>query len=213
MRKWECTVCGYIHEGDEPPEECPICGAGKEYFIEIVEKQEESLTEVTTDGAAAAVSPTASAVASAGVEPTGLTALILKHHLHPIAVHTPNGVLPLAIIFLFLATAFGLAGFEQAAFFNLVFVLLTMPVVIITGVLEWRNRYKGIMTRIFVIKIGASVVVTITLLAMVIWRLVEPGVAASASRWVYLFVGVVMVGAVGLAGHMGGKLVFDTRDR
>lgn len=209
MRKWECTVCGYIHEGDEPPEECPICGAGKEYFIEIVEKQEESLTEVTTDGGAAAASSTP----SAGKEPTGLTALILKHHLHPISVHTPNGVLPLAILFLFLATAFGMAGFEKAAFFNLVFVLLTMPVVIITGVMEWRNRYKGVMTRIFGIKIGASVVVTTTLLAMVIWRLVDPGVAASASRWVYLFVGVVMVGAVGLAGHMGGKLVFDTRDR
>lgn len=208
MKKWECTVCGYIHEGDEPPDECPICGAGKEYFIEIVEKQEETLTDVTKEAAASPASAQAQAP-----KPTGLTALILKHHLHPISVHTPNGVLPLAILFLFLATAFGLAGFETAAFFNLVFVLLTMPVVIITGVLEWRNRYRGAMTRIFGIKIGASIVVSCTLLAMVIWRLVDPGVASSGSRWVYLLVGVVMVGAVGLAGHMGGKLVFDTRDR
>jgi len=35
MTKWECTVCGYIHEGEEPPEECPICGAPKEDFIKI----------------------------------------------------------------------------------------------------------------------------------------------------------------------------------
>ncbi len=209
MKKWECTVCGYIHEGGEPPEECPICGAGKEYFIEIVEKQEEALTDVTKPGDAAAVSP----APAQGRKPTGLTALVLKYHLHPISVHTPNGVLPLAILFLFLATAFGLAGFETAAFFNLVFVLLVMPVVILTGVLEWRNRYGGIMTRIFGIKIGASIVVSSTLLAMVIWRLVDPGVAFSASRWVYLLVGVVMVGGVGLAGHMGSKLVFDPRDR
>src|SRR5665647_1087046 len=27
MKKWKCTVCGYIHQGDEPPAVCPICGA------------------------------------------------------------------------------------------------------------------------------------------------------------------------------------------
>jgi nitrite reductase (NADH) large subunit len=24
---WRCSVCGYIHRGDAPPEECPVCGA------------------------------------------------------------------------------------------------------------------------------------------------------------------------------------------
>ena len=23
--KWYCTVCGYVHEGDQPPEKCPVC--------------------------------------------------------------------------------------------------------------------------------------------------------------------------------------------
>ena len=35
MAKWECTVCGHIHEGDEPPDECPVCGADKEDFERI----------------------------------------------------------------------------------------------------------------------------------------------------------------------------------
>jgi len=35
MRKWMCTICGYIHEGDEPPEVCPVCGASREDFEEI----------------------------------------------------------------------------------------------------------------------------------------------------------------------------------
>lgn len=30
--KWECRVCNYIHEGPEPPEECPVCGAPKDLF-------------------------------------------------------------------------------------------------------------------------------------------------------------------------------------
>jgi nitrite reductase (NADH) large subunit len=29
---WICSVCGYIHEGLEPPEECPACGAPREAF-------------------------------------------------------------------------------------------------------------------------------------------------------------------------------------
>lgn len=30
--KWVCKVCGYEHEGDTPPDECPLCGAGPEDF-------------------------------------------------------------------------------------------------------------------------------------------------------------------------------------
>ncbi|MDO5015129.1 MAG: NADH peroxidase [Clostridia bacterium] len=34
MKKWVCTVCGYVHEGDTPPEKCPVCGAPAEKFKE-----------------------------------------------------------------------------------------------------------------------------------------------------------------------------------
>jgi rubrerythrin len=30
-----CTVCQYIHEGEEPPEECPMCGAPKSEFKKV----------------------------------------------------------------------------------------------------------------------------------------------------------------------------------
>ena len=30
-KKWKC-VCGYIHDGDEAPGQCPKCGAGPEKF-------------------------------------------------------------------------------------------------------------------------------------------------------------------------------------
>lgn len=32
MKKYVCTVCGYIHEGDNPPEACPICKAPASKF-------------------------------------------------------------------------------------------------------------------------------------------------------------------------------------
>ena len=35
--KWTCSVCGYTHEGDTPPEKCPQCG--KMLFIKKTKKQ------------------------------------------------------------------------------------------------------------------------------------------------------------------------------
>jgi rubrerythrin len=35
MAKWMCKICGYIHEGEEPPEECPLCGAPKSEFERV----------------------------------------------------------------------------------------------------------------------------------------------------------------------------------
>jgi|TARA_B100001750_G_C15471782_1_gene580202 rubrerythrin len=32
---WVCEECGHIHQGDDAPEECPICGAPKEEFSSI----------------------------------------------------------------------------------------------------------------------------------------------------------------------------------
>jgi rubrerythrin len=30
--KWKCSVCGYVHEGKEPPAKCPCCQHAREYF-------------------------------------------------------------------------------------------------------------------------------------------------------------------------------------
>ena len=36
MKKFVCTVCGYIHEGDAAPERCPVCKVPAEKFNEVV---------------------------------------------------------------------------------------------------------------------------------------------------------------------------------
>ncbi len=38
--KWVCSVCGYVYEGPEPPEKCPVCKAPASKFI----KQESEMT-------------------------------------------------------------------------------------------------------------------------------------------------------------------------
>lgn len=34
MKKFVCKVCGYVHEGDSAPAECPVCKAKADQFIE-----------------------------------------------------------------------------------------------------------------------------------------------------------------------------------
>ena len=35
MKKFVCTVCGYIHEGESAPEVCPVCKVGADKFEEM----------------------------------------------------------------------------------------------------------------------------------------------------------------------------------
>lgn len=34
MKKFQCSICGYVHNGDSAPEKCPQCKAAKEKFFE-----------------------------------------------------------------------------------------------------------------------------------------------------------------------------------
>lgn len=38
MKKWRCTICGEIVESDVRPDQCPLCKAPGEKFVEIVEE-------------------------------------------------------------------------------------------------------------------------------------------------------------------------------
>ncbi len=35
--KWHCTNCGYVHEGDEAPKECPACKHPQSYYEVLAE--------------------------------------------------------------------------------------------------------------------------------------------------------------------------------
>ena len=37
MKKYVCPVCGYVHEGNEPPEKCPQCGVPGSKFTVMEE--------------------------------------------------------------------------------------------------------------------------------------------------------------------------------
>lgn len=57
MKKFVCTVCGYVHTGDNAPEKCPQCGVKAEKFIEKVETGELSWADEHKVGIAKGLDP------------------------------------------------------------------------------------------------------------------------------------------------------------
>jgi rubrerythrin/uncharacterized membrane protein len=219
-RRWRCSVCGYIHQADQPPDKCPLCGADKSLFVEIdaegkVIGGDDDTAVQASDSAeapAAAVAPDQTTTTSTFFDM--ISNLILKFHLHPIHTHFPNGILPVLVIFLGLSIYFKIAALEAAAFFNAIAVLIMLPAVILTGYVEWQKRYRGIKSAIFITKIVCSLIVLGSVNVLVFWRIIDPGVATegSPSQLIYFAVAAIALAAAGIAGHLGGKLVFASRN-
>ena len=39
MKRFVCSVCGYIYEGDKAPEKCPVCKVSSDKFEEMKEEK------------------------------------------------------------------------------------------------------------------------------------------------------------------------------
>lgn len=44
-KKFVCSVCGYVHEGNEAPEKCPLCKVDKDKFNEVFDDKLTFVTE------------------------------------------------------------------------------------------------------------------------------------------------------------------------
>lgn len=225
MKKWQCSVCKYIHTGDEPPEKCPVCGVSKDKFVPFEEESgtdtpnvEPAAGENKTD-APRKESPAPNHSKTQGASPSGkwdravvylekAADLMVKHHAHPMSVHLPNGVIPVVAILIILAWFSGSDLMLKAGFINLVFVLIALPLVGLTGVLEWKKKYNQAQTKMFKIKICAAAVTAVCCITSIIWYLVNPEVLNSSGAWLFVMINVLMLAAAGVAGHIGGKLVF-----
>lgn len=232
MKKWRCTVCNYIHEGDQPPETCPVCGADKSKFVEVsdaeakeiqAKKSEKQLErEKAMAEKAKAQSPGSKQKSQTGQSASGqkasgkkgwiefVNAQMIRHHAHPVSVHIPNGVLPVSVLFVLLALWCTGQGFATAAFYNSVVVLIAMPAVLYTGYNAWQRKYGGSWTTIFIFKIITALIVTVTCLLVVIWYVVNPEILSggAARQAGFVFLNLIMLAAAVVAGLIGGKLVF-----
>ena len=79
VRSWRCEVCGYVHEGPEPPESCPVCGVGAELFTPFETIRDEP------EGGALAADATAVRIVIVGAGIAGVTAAERAREANPAA--------------------------------------------------------------------------------------------------------------------------------
>ena len=180
--KWRCTVCGYIHEGDEPPDLCPVCGVSSEKFVPV----EDMKVNLVQD-------------------------MIETFEPHAVMAHFPNALLPTLVLFVAIAFILGKSSFETAAFYMLVVVLLAAPATLATGIYDWKTRFKGQKAVIFKKKIGLGITLIILSVVTTGIRFQQPDIMQAGGAMMYLYFALLlaMLGCVTLLGHYGGKLVFS----
>lgn len=209
--QWECTVCGYIHTGPEPPEKCPVCGADKSLFVKL--DAEKDANAAAADQVTAASrekpSPTTAHRFLNTQNYKEISRMLAKLHAHPISVHIPNGVLPLAVLFMGMALVFDCEDYRLVSFYNFVFIFLAMPVVLFTGYNDWQVRFGGNMTRVFSIKMTCGAIVTLLSLVVVIWQLFEPDIlyTTTGTKTMFMLLHLLALAAGAVAGFYGGKLI------
>ena len=131
-------------------------------------------------------------------------------HVHPISAHFPNALFPIAGVLLVLYLIFGLICLEKAGYYCLVFGMLGSPVGMVSGLSDWKSKYKGVKAPLFLEKRRLSIILVILSLALVLIRTLLPELMTSSSsaKWIYLIFIFSLTLISGRLGYLGGKLVF-----
>jgi hypothetical protein len=127
---------------------------------------------------------------------------------HAVASHFINGLLPVAVLFLLLGLATDNTYFEHTVVHLVAVALCTIPVSFLSGIRDWRIKFKRGKAPIFYRKIALSATLLILCLTAVGIRLGRPDLAATrgAVAWLYRGCLIGMVPIVILLGHFGAKL-------
>ena len=132
-------------------------------------------------------------------------------HLHPIFVHFPQALFPVAFAALCIYLLTGVREFETGAFVAALFGALAAPVTTATGFFDWWNRYQAYLTSVFKIKITGSFVLMALAGPAILLRAFHPDLAVlplGGLGWAYFGLLAACTATCVVLGHFGGKLVF-----
>ncbi len=186
VKRWRCTVCGYIHEGPEPPAVCPVCAADRSSFEEMAEAR-EGIPLPGPQGPGPAVS----------------------EHLHPILAHFPNGLMPTVFFLLVVSWLFSRPGLEEAVVWMVGLVTCVVPLNMLTGIRDWKRYHGGVRATIFRKKIALGIALGLMGVLALALRLL--GGNGLRPLYLLLLFGMLVVSAA--LGYLGGQLMFGAADR
>jgi uncharacterized membrane protein len=132
-------------------------------------------------------------------------------YLHPVFVHFPQALFPVAFAAFGFYLLTGIREFETGAFVASLFGALAAPLTTATGFFDWWNRYQAYLTSVFKIKITGSFVLMALAVPAVLLRAFHPDLAVlplAGLGWAYFGLLAACTATCVVLGHYGGKLVF-----
>lgn len=126
------------------------------------------------------------------------------------SVHFTSALFPVAVFFLVLSF-FYRAPLSLFAYYHLlILATLSAPASYLTGIAEWKQKYRGARVRIFTRKITAGVLLVVLGALCSLWYGLQPEIMqqTGAARVVFLSLNSAVVPLVVYLGTLGGRLVF-----
>ncbi len=132
-------------------------------------------------------------------------------HIHSIFIHFTNSLFPVAILFMFLFLLSGNLSFNQTYFYIMLLATLSTPVAYLTGIVEWRKRFKGVMIPIFAAKIKYGPAVFIIGGVATLWHYISPGILERGDilTAIYVLLNVSILLPLIYLGHLGAIIVYE----
>lgn len=133
--------------------------------------------------------------------------------LHAVAAHFPNGLIPVAVIFMLLALVSADPYSEHTVMHLLLVTLCMIPISFISGVRDWRRNFHGAKAPIFRKKLILATTLFLLCGFSLILRLRYPDVLSHLGFATLLYGAslLLMLLLVTLLGHFGAKLAAQVK--
>lgn len=104
----------------------------------------------------------------------------------------------------------GLEIFRHTYSSLIVIATVSVPFTYLSGVIEWRERYKGVRIRIFSAKLKYGIVLFAVGSSCSLWYSFTPGLLqdTGGSSLLFILLNTSSVPIVAYLGHLGGRLVY-----
>ena len=131
-------------------------------------------------------------------------------HLHSISVHFTNALYPVAILFLVLYHFYRQDSFRYTYFYLMILATLSTPISYLTGVIEWKKKYKGAKVRLFIRKYQWGFILFVVGALCTLWYGFYPEVLEDAGvlHILFLLLNFSVLPLIVYLGYLGSKLVF-----
>jgi len=214
LKRWRCSVCGYLHTGDTPPEVCPVCGVGSEKFVLIEESAPSSEPVVATEANPKEDEPPEVKAPEDKPAPSKIMNFIGEMQAsfkpHPVMAHFPNALIPTLGLFLAITVVLRVKTLDHGIYLLLGVICLSAILTLATGIYSWQRHFGGARSKIFHRKLILGVCLVLICLEMFYLRFSQAELFTRFGIPTFFFL-ILAAGAlfcVTLLGHYGGILVF-----